>query len=166
MGLVRGHPDEIVIPSELDPAAAAARLRVERERLKDGVIDELTELFAASGQIRNASKFRKDFYARERRSTTALGYGLAVPHVRSPQPRKLVLIFARSVDGVWFDAPDGKLVHFFFGVTIPEYEDQALYLEFYRWFSQAFRDAPWLPEALLTAKDEHEIIALLSGLRD
>ena len=151
---------------EAGVACDVRRNRAERERIKEELVGELTELFAASGQIRNVSKFRKDFVARERKSSTAIGGGFAVPHVRSSQPRKLVLIFARSAEGVWFDAEDGGLVHFFFGITVPEYEDQSLYLDFYRWSIQIFRDNPWLSEALLAARDEHEIIALLSGLRE
>lgn len=157
MGLVGGHLDDI------DPEKDVQK---ERARLKAEVLDELTDLFMNTGQIRNRNKFQHDLVSRERKASTAIGRGLAVPHVRSMQPKQFCMVFARSRDGVWFDAPDGEPVHIFFGMAAPSYDDRASaeYLNVYKWIAGCFKEQDWLPEALLQAEDEHAIIAILSGL--
>lgn len=157
LGLMNGHLDEA------DPEKDPAR---ERMRLKDAVVEELTDLFMNTGQVRNRNKFHNDFVARERKATTAIGAGLAIPHVRSMQPRQFCMIFARSRDGVWFDAPDEEPVHLFFGIAAPSYDERATaeYLQVYKWIARSFKEKDWLPAALLRAENEHEIIAILTGL--
>ncbi len=155
LGLRNGHLDEI------DPEKDEER---ERDRLKWEVVEELADLFDKTGVVRNRSKFLADFVHREKQGSTALGGGIAVPHVRSMQPRDFAIIFARSREGVWYDAPDGEPVHVFFGITAPSYDDKT-YLNFYKWVAQSFVQEDWLLDALLAAEDEHEIIRILSGLQ-
>lgn len=157
LGMANGHLDEI--DPEKDPDK-------EHGRLKEEVVDELTDLFVATQQVRNRTKFHHDLLSRERKATTAIGGGLAVPHVRSMQIKQFCMIFARSRDGVWFDSPDGEPVHLIFGVGAPSYDEKttAEYLQVYKWIARAFKEEEWLPAALLEAKDEHEIIHILSGL--
>ena len=155
--MISGHLEDI------DPDKNPAR---ERERLKEEALDELTDLFMNTGQIRNRQKFLHDLVSRERKSSTALGGGLAVPHVRSMQPRQFCMVFARSRDGVEFASPDGIPVHIIFGMAAPTYDQRVVndYLQAYKWIAHCFKEEEWLPAALLQAGDEHEIIAILSGL--
>ena len=155
LGLVGGHPDEM--DPDLDPER-------EKRRLKEAVIDELVDLFMRTGEVRNRHKFYVDLLHRERRASTAVGGGIAVPHVRSMQPRRVVVVCARSRDGAEYDAPDGKPVHAFFGIAAPPYDDK-IYLQFYKWIAQSFLQEEWLLPALLEAEDEHEIIRMLSSLQ-
>ncbi len=157
LGMVSGHADEI------DPEKDEGK---ERVRLKEEALEELTDLFMRTGQIRNRNKFHHDLLSRERKATTAIGNGLAIPHVRSMQPRQFCMVFARSRDGVEFGALDGEPVHLIFGIAAPSYDDRAAaeYLQVYKWIARCFKEEEWLPEALLHAQDEHEIIALFSGL--
>lgn len=155
LGLCSGHLDDI------DPEKDRTR---ELVRLKDEVVDELVALFGVSGQIRNTAKFTRDFLNRERSGTTAIGEGIALPHIRSMQPRRTVVVFARTQHGVWFDAIDAAPVHIFFGIAAPEYEDAHFY-KFHKWISRAFVNEDWLRDALLWAADEHEIIKILGHLR-
>jgi len=138
----------------------------ERLRLheKEAVVEGLAELFTRSGEVRNPSKFRREFLARERKASTAVGEGLALPHVRSLQPRSLVMIFARSRGGVEFLAPDGAPVHLFLGLTTPKYDDAA-YLRFYKFIARAFTEEPWLPGALMEAERPGEVIRIIKSLR-
>lgn len=155
LGFVNGHPDEV------DPEKDPER---EKERLKMEAVDEIVDLFMKTGQIRNRHKFFLDLWNREKKATTAVGDGIAVPHVRSMQPKALSIVFARSRDGVEYSAPDGKPVHIFFGITAPPYDDK-VFLQFYRWVAQSFLQEEWLLDALLAAEDEHEVVGILSGLQ-
>lgn len=157
LGMIGGHLDDI--DPEKDP-------KKERIRLKEEVLDELTDLFMNTGQIRNRNKFYHDLVSRERKATTAIGGGLAIPHVRSMQPKQFCMVFARSGDGVEFDSPDEEPVHLIFGMAAPSYDERMTneYLQVFKSIARAFKEEDWLPAALLQAQDEHEIIRILSGL--
>ncbi len=157
LGMMSGHVDTI------DPEKDEAK---ERNRLKEEVVDELTDIFMATGQVRNRNKFHHDLLSRERKASTAIGKGLALPHVRSMQPKQFCMIFARSRAGVEFSSPDGEPVHVFFGMAAPTYDERMTneYLQVYKWIARCFKEEDWLMAALLQADDEHDIIAILSGL--
>lgn len=157
LGMMTGHVDGA------DPEKDEDK---ERRRLKEDVINELTDIFMLTGKIRNREKFYHDLLSRERKASTAIGGGLAIPHVRSMQPRDMCMIFARSRDGVEFLSPDGEPVHIIFGVAAPSYDERASmeFTKFYQWLARAFKEQPWISDSLLNAETPHEIIAILSGL--
>jgi mannitol/fructose-specific phosphotransferase system IIA component (Ntr-type) len=149
------------LPEGVEPTPAA--LEKARWRFKERVCAELVELFAASGEVRNEHKFLLDLINRERKASTALGEGLAVPHVRSLQPRSTVVVFARSTPGVEFASPDGAPVHLFFGITAPSYAD-ADYLRIYKWLATSFTREDWLRPALMSAESAGEAVRILKSL--
>ena len=157
LGMTNGHVDG------LDPEKDEEK---EKIRLKEDAIEELADLFLKTGQIRNRSKFHHDLLSRERKASTAIGGGLAIPHVRSMQPKQFCIVFARSRDGIEFLSPDGKPVHLIFGMAAPTYDERSTneFLRVYQWIARNFKESSWLKEALLEARDEHEIIGILSGL--
>jgi len=128
--------------------------------VKEQVLRELVELIDASGKVSNKSKLFTDLINRERKATTAIGDGLAVPHVRTMQAKDLVIFFARSTEGVEFMALDHKPVHLFIGVVAPPYDD-ALYLQLYKKIALAFGSEA-ARRKLMSARDEHEVIKILS----
>ncbi len=109
---------------------AQARNRLNRE--KEAVMGELSELFSRSGQIGNASKFLRDLVNRERKASTAVASGIAIPHVRTMQAKSFIMGLARAQgDGVYFASLDGEPTRLFFLLASPPYEDR-LYLQVYR----------------------------------
>ena len=132
--------------------------------VKEKILGELTDLLETSGKIVNRRKLQTDLENRERKATTGIGGGIAIPHVRTMQSRDFTLCFARSTPGVEFGAIDGEPVHFFFGVVAPPYDDK-LYLEVYKKIGTIF-GAEEARQALLEADDEHEIIRIISKFGD
>ena len=57
---------------------------------------------------------------REKLGSTAVGDGYAIPHGKMPGLEKMLLVFARSVHGVDFAAPDDLPCRLFFMVLAPE----------------------------------------------
>lgn len=133
--------------------------RIVRET-KERVLTELAELLNASGNVNNPKKLLTDLMNRERKATTGIGGGIAIPHVRTMQARRFTMAFARSRDGVEFGALDGAPVHFFFAVVAPPYDDK-LYLQVYKRIGEVFGTAG-AREQLMDAADEHEVIRLIS----
>jgi mannitol/fructose-specific phosphotransferase system IIA component (Ntr-type) len=153
-------------PEPLSGSVEVTPRILERHRwhFKEKVIGELAALFSQSGEIRNEHKFYVDMVNRERKASTAIGEGLAVPHVRSMQPRRLVLCFARSSRGIDYFSPDGEPVHIFFGVAAPSYDD-GVYLRLYKWLAHAFTREDWLRDALMSAEQPGEVIRIIKSLR-
>ncbi len=150
------------LPESVEPTPQA--LERHRWHFKEKICEELGALFSQSGDIRNEHKFYLDLVNREKKASTAIGEGLAVPHVRSMQPRKLVLCFARSSQGLDYYSPDNEPVHLFFGVAAPSYDDK-VYLQIYKWLAHAFSREEWLRDALMTAEHPGEIIRTIKSLR-
>ena len=57
---------------------------------------------------------------REKLGTTAVGYGVAIPHGKLPKLEKLVGLFARLERGIDFESLDGQPVDLVFLLLAPE----------------------------------------------
>ncbi len=133
-------------------------------RIKVAVLEVLTGLLAATGRVGSKKKLLADLVSREKKASTALGRGLAVPHIRSKQAKSFLLCFGRSPGGIDFDAPDGRPVHVFFCLCAPPYDDR-FYLDVYRSIGTAF-GFPEVTQALMEARDEHEVVQVLARYQD
>lgn len=86
---------------------------------KQDIIEELVDLVDRAGLARNRDLVLKDVIAREKKLSTGLELGLAVPHAKSDGVDRLVGAFGMKKNGVNFDAIDGKPTHFFFLMVSP-----------------------------------------------
>jgi PTS system nitrogen regulatory IIA component len=77
---------------------------------------------------------------REALQSTGIGEGVAIPHGKLVGLDRLVASFARSSEGVDFDAIDGQLTHHFFLLVVPEHSG-GQYLKALARISRFFRDA-------------------------
>lgn len=130
--------------------------------IKEAVLDELAGLVAISGRIGSVNRLRNDLVNREKKATTGLANGVAVPHVRTREAREFVVAFARSTPGLEFDCFDGERAHLFIALVAPPYDD-TLYLRIYKQLAEAFvnKDAARI---LMEARDEGEIIRAFKEL--
>lgn len=142
------------------PEEPSANLEKFRQQQKEKILAELVDLLERSGKVTNKRKLLTDLINRERRASTAIGRGLAVPHVRTSNIRDLTIAIARSVEGLDFDAADGELTHIFFVVVTPGHEDENLYLKIYKHLAEisTFNNAI---DQLMAVEDPGEMIRLL-----
>jgi len=129
------------------------------EEIKQRTLRELVELISRTGCVGNKNKLFTDLYNREKQSSTAIGMGIAFPHVRSMQVREFVAGIARSGRGIPFDAPDGAPVHLFFIMAAPPYDDKS-YLRAYKSLATVLRFET-VRRALVEARAPHEIIRVI-----
>lgn len=139
------------LPEDFDPNS-----KNNINRVREGIAEELTELFEATGAVSNPRKLFKEICDREKKAPTGLGHGIAVPHLRTLQARSFVMAFARSEEGLPFQAPDHEPVHLFFAMIAPPYDDRT-YLRVYKSLATLLLDPENL-DKFLTAKDDHEIL--------
>ena len=129
--------------------------------IKSAILQELVGLLDASGRISNPKRLFTDMENRERKATTGVGKGIAIPHVRTMQAKDFTLCFARCTPGIYFGSLDEEPVHFFFGVVAPPYKDK-LYLDVYKKIAQVFGTGE-ARTALFEAANEHEVIKIVSA---
>jgi mannitol/fructose-specific phosphotransferase system IIA component (Ntr-type) len=125
--------------------------------LKEAVLGEICDLFEAAGAVSNRSKLLTDLVNREKKASTALGKGLAIPHVRTMQAKAFTGAVLRSPPGIWFDAPDGEKVRVFFAIVAPPYDDQE-YLKIYKALGKAMTEYPEMIEKILEAESQAEVV--------
>jgi PTS system fructose-specific IIC component len=131
-------------------------------RRKQAILGELVELLERSGKVGNPRKLLVDFLNREKKASTGIGHGIAVPHIRSMQAKEMIMGFARSVEGYDFDSMDNGSVHLFFVMAAPPYDD-ALYLKVFKALAQMLR-FDYFREELLKASSEYEIIRAIKKM--
>ena len=130
--------------------------------LKEAALSELCDLLDSSGKSGNKSKLLTDLVNRERKSSTAVGMGVAIPHVRTMQAKEMIIAFARCSEGLDFEAPDGEPVKLFFAMIAPPYDDK-IYLSIYKEIGSLILKEE-SRQRLLNAKNEHEIIRVFQTL--
>ncbi len=88
---------------------------------KKDVVEELANALVATAQLDKADlgKFVKEIMAREALGTTAIGKGIAIPHVRTDLSSSLVGMLGFSPDGVDFNSLDKASTHAVFMLASP-----------------------------------------------
>jgi mannitol/fructose-specific phosphotransferase system IIA component (Ntr-type) len=123
---------------------------------KQRLIREMVDVMEASGRVGNPTKLINDLCNREKKASTAIGHGVAVPHVRTYQAKELIIAIGRSHDGIDFDAPDGAPVHLFFTMAAPPYDD-ALYLKVFRALAENLQ-FDYFRDRLMEVDEPYDII--------
>ncbi|MFQ5606348.1 MAG: PTS sugar transporter subunit IIA, partial [Candidatus Zixiibacteriota bacterium] len=102
------------------------------------------------------------FVNRERKATTAIGYGIAIPHIRSMQAKSFMIGFARSARGYDFGALDDKPTKLFFVMAAPPYDD-IQYLRVFKALAEILR-YDGFREELHQAATPYEIIRAIESM--
>lgn len=110
-----------------------------KSRDKIGVLQEMLEVAATSGKIRNKEKLLKSILDRERLQTTGVGFGLAIAHAKSDEVEGVVLSLGVSEDGIDYDALDGKPVYMIF-LLVASTEKNTEYLSVLAKIARIFRE--------------------------
>ncbi|NRD76779.1 PTS sugar transporter subunit IIA [Bacillus sp. BRMEA1] len=87
---------------------------------KESVIDEMIEKLEQSGGINSKRKFKKAILAREKESTTGIGFSIAIPHGKSKAVVKPSVVFGLKKSGVDWESYDGTPAKIIFMIAVPE----------------------------------------------
>jgi PTS system fructose-specific IIC component len=126
--------------------------------MKEVILGELVDLLERSGKVSNPRKLMIDLFNREKKASTGIGSGIAIPHIRSMQAREFIIAIGRKSAGYEFDSLDGEPVRLFFCMAAPPYDD-SLYLKVFKELATRFEN-PGFVDKLLNATDGHEIIRI------
>lgn len=162
MNLSRYFKEELVkleMTTVIEPLTEEMSEAKWRQRGKELVLEELVTLLESGNRIGNRTKLLLDFINREKKATTGIGYGIAIPHIRSMQAKEFSIAFARSSVGYEFDSLDGEPAHLFFIMAAPPYEDD-FYLKVYKSLAEMLQFESFRKE-LMSIQYEGELIRCL-----
>jgi PTS system nitrogen regulatory IIA component len=127
---------------------------------KRDVLLELAKNLATVPQIKNSQELALEILKREELMSTAIGRGIAIPHVRLPSITDLVVsVGINRVDIVDFNPLDDEPVRLVFMIAAA-YNQHANYLQTLSFFSARLKNQA-LRTALLNAKTSQEAYNLL-----
>lgn len=126
---------------------------------KKEALDQMVDLMAKSGKLRDKEAYRKQVYAREEESTTGIGEGIAIPHGKCDAVTKPGLSAMVVKNGVDFDALDGEPVSLIFLIAAPNTKEN-IHLDVLSKLSVLLMDEEFTKK-LRNAKSVDEFITII-----
>ena len=128
---------------------------------KDDAIREIVQLLCKTGAVakKDAQDVERAILRREELGSTGIGKGVGVPHAKHPAAAGVTGAFARSKNGVAFQALDGQPVHLVF-LILSSPEAVEPHLEALRRVTALIKDDD-LCVFMRRAEDGAELAALL-----
>ncbi|KAF1298625.1 PTS fructose transporter subunit IIC [Enterococcus sp. JM4C] len=87
---------------------------------KREAIDEMVQKMADVGRISDSQTYKDGILAREAQTSTGLGDGIAMPHAKNAAVKEATVLFAKSKQGIDYEALDGQPTYLFFMIAAPE----------------------------------------------
>lgn len=109
---------------------------------KRDALAEMVERICQEHELKDREIILEMLLNRESLGSTAIGKGVAFPHGRTLAIPELSLLFARSVNGIDFDAVDKKSTHLFFLIIAPPQDKDNLYLQVLGQMVDVIKDEP------------------------
>ena len=128
---------------------------------KDAVIEELVDLLVAAGRIKDRLTALRAVLEREKKMSTGMQSGIAIPHGKTATVDSLVAAFGIKREGVNFDSLDGLPAHIFVMTLSPE-NRTGPHIQFLAEISRQLND-PQIRERLLQAATADDILNILAG---
>ncbi len=129
---------------------------------KEDVLRALAAVGARAGQGLDEESLYRVIKEREGLGSTGIGSGVAIPHGKLPGLKDLVVVVARSVEGVPFDSVDASAVNLIFLLLAPD-NAATFYLKLLARVSRLLK-LEGAREALMAASSPGEIITMVSEL--
>lgn len=107
---------------------------------KEEILTEMVEFACnVTDVVRNEKKLLRAIIDRERKASTGIGMGIAIPHGRTHAVRDFMMVLAIDTEGKDFDTLDNEPAHLFFLMSAPP-DNDTKYLRVIRELSESLRD--------------------------
>lgn len=128
-------------------------------KTRDAAISELAVLMGENGYVDNVDKLIDEGLRREQIMTTAVGHGLAFPHVRRVEGGGLTLALGITPKGIKFGPGTNGLTKIVFFMVIPT-PASGFYLKLLAGLAESFSSAA-ARKALMSAKTQKDLWKVL-----
>lgn len=134
-----------------------------RADTKDALLQELVETLVTAGRLADRDAGLKAVLERERKMSTGLQNGVAIPHGKTDAVEHLVAVFGRKRAGIAFDSLDGQPAQFFL-LTLSPLSRTGPHIQFLAEMSRTLHDAS-IRQRILDSEDADEVLQLLWGTK-
>jgi fructose-specific phosphotransferase system IIA component len=128
---------------------------------KEQVIEELLDILVAAGKVSNRKAAQKAIWDRERKMSTGMQNGIAIPHGKSDCVDSLVVAVGVHKDGIDFHSLDQQPAHFFI-MTISPANRTGPHIQFLAEVSRQLND-DHVRDRFLNAATKEAVIDILAG---
>jgi PTS system nitrogen regulatory IIA component len=128
---------------------------------KEEIINELLDVLVSAGKIPDRNVAYEAIMERERKMSTGMKHGIAIPHGKSPTITDLVACIGISENPVDFDSLDNEPCRIFI-LTLSPVEKTGPHLQFLAEISLLFKSSEKRAE-ILKADSAEEILKILSA---
>lgn len=128
-------------------------------RTKKQILEELVDCLAANKPDVNKDELLKALLEREKLGSTGIGDGVAIPHGKLNGLDDIILLFGKSVDGINFDAIDGKPVTLVFLLVAPA-DSAGLHLKALARLSRMLREKDFKSD-LMSESDQQSLLRII-----
>ncbi|CUH96709.1 hypothetical protein P22_2799 [Propionispora sp. 2/2-37] len=126
---------------------------------KAEVIGKMVNMLDKAGVLNDKKAYELAVWAREEKTTTGIGFGIAIPHAKTNAVKEPRVAIAIVKDGVDYQSEDGSLAYLIFMIAACDGEDD-LHLRVLARLSRKLID-PVFRSKLLHASDKQEIMIYL-----
>jgi PTS system nitrogen regulatory IIA component len=127
---------------------------------KEGVLREMVHHLSQVEKQVDEDRMLEILRERESLGSTGIGDGVAIPHGKSKDIKRLLASFGRSLPGMDFQSMDGKPTYLFFLLAAPE-NSAGIHLKALARISRLMKDTGFR-QRLLAAASAEEIYALFA----
>lgn len=127
---------------------------------KEGIIEEMIDVMVDAGKIRDRGAALNAVLGRERKMSTGMQYGVAIPHGKTSSVEDLVTAFALKKEGVDFSSLDGKPSNIFI-MTLSPTTRTGPHMEYLAAISKVL-SRPLVRKRLLRAESVEQVIGTLT----
>ncbi len=128
---------------------------------KERIIEELIDVLVSAGKITDRKAALKAVMEREKKMSTGLQNGIAIPHGKSDTIDSLVAALGLKPEGVAFDSLDGLPAQIFL-MTLSPASRTGPHIQFLADISRVLHD-PAVRERVLNAPSADALVELLAG---
>ncbi|MBO8451054.1 MAG: PTS sugar transporter subunit IIA [Spirochaetes bacterium] len=127
---------------------------------KEEIIDELLDLLVSAGKVKDKAAAKACVMDRERKMSTGMKHGIAIPHGKTDSVEDLVACLGISDNPVDFDSLDQEPCRIFI-MTLSPVDKTGPHLQFLAEVSLLFKSAEKRQE-ILKSTDKAEVIRILT----
>lgn len=137
----------------IDPQCIKLELK---SRKKKELVKEMVDLLFQAGKIKEKEKVEESMMEREKKGSSGIGEGVAIPHIMSSKVSQTLMAFGQSKKGINFASIDGKPIYLVFLLVGPA-SDAMLHLKILAKLCRFLHNSLF-KQALLKANSREEII--------
>ena len=132
-----------------------------KSETKEEILAEMVDFLVDTGKINDRQTALSALMEREKKMSTGMQNGIAIPHGKTDEVKHLVAMIAIHRQGANFDSMDGKLSHIFI-MTLSPVKHTGPHIQFLAEISKLLSNTD-LREKVIQASAQEEILALLTA---